>query len=266
MVGKLATKEQESDMAKSKVSPAIAKTLSARSKRPAFEHFIATNEYGFYCVPNSYSAREVPQLLRAGRVYEPDTLNFMRRHAGSGDIISGGAFVGDFFPALAQALAPKAQLHSFEPNPTSLEAAQTTIALNGLTSINLAPVAVGEQPGTLPLLISRGESNSAMAAGAKIVAEAQGENTIDVEVTTLDDLIPASRQVSLLQLDIEGFELPAVKGAARIINDNAPIIILEGDKRFRRRAYLQTLEELAPNLGYEIAGVIERNCILLPRG
>ncbi len=231
---------------------------------PEFDHHIAANEYGFYCIPKDYAAREVPTLLRQGKVYEPDTLKFMARHIGTGDIVTGGAFVGDFFPAMCQALQSHAQLHSFEPNPKSYAAAQHTIQLNNLTNAVLSPVAVGETSGILPLQISRGSGSQAMAARAKIVDDAQGENTIDVTVTTLDDLVPDNRKVSILQLDIEGFELQAILGARRMIANSKPIIILEAARPRIQRLYLRTLRNHFPELNYRAAGVIERNAIFIP--
>ena len=92
-----------------------------------FKHRTFVNEYGFYCVPDEYAKREIPTILAKGKVYEPNTLKLMRRHIGDGDIVTGGAFIGDFFPALSSALRPGARLISFEPNPLSFAAAQATI-------------------------------------------------------------------------------------------------------------------------------------------
>jgi len=245
-------------------NPHIRVVRDAPVTKPAFDHFIAANEYGFYCVPQEYAAREVPTILRQGKVYEPDTLKFMARHLGEGDIVTGGAFVGDFFPAMCEALHPTALLHSFEPNPISFAAAAHTIHLNKLTNTVLSPVAVGEKSGTLPLQIARGSGNQAMAARAKIVDTEQGENTINVAVTTLDDLVPVARKVSILQLDIEGFELPAILGARRLIADSKPIIILEAARPKMQRLYLRTLRNHFPDLDYQVAGVIERNAIFIP--
>jgi FkbM family methyltransferase len=236
------------------------------AETPELDYFVAANEYGFYCVPRAYAKREVPTLLANGKVYEPDTLNFMRRMVGDGDIISGGAFVGDFFPALSEVLSPRALLHSFEPNPLSFMAASKTIALNRLNNIRLHAVAVGDKPGTLPLLVSRSAAGEAMAARTKIIERPRDGATIEVEVRKLDDLIAAKRRVALLQLDIEGFEGPALLGCKRIIARNAPVILLEAEGPYKQRAYLKTLQKLFPRLGYRRAGVIERNCIYLADG
>ena len=62
-----------------------------------FDYRICVNEYGFYCVPDAYAKREIPKILAQGGVYEPNTLALLARRAQGGDIVTGGAFIGDFF-------------------------------------------------------------------------------------------------------------------------------------------------------------------------
>lgn len=228
-----------------------------------FEHRISVNEYGFYCVPEVYAKRAIPKVLAQGEVYEPATLRLMARHARGGDIVTGGAFIGDFFPALSQALAPGCRLVSFEPNPLSRAAAERTIVLNGLTNVDLHPVAVGEQPGTLSLQLVR-EGGSVAAARARIVRDAREGETTPVEVVTLDSLVAPGRIVSVLHLDVEGHERPALLGAARILAENRPLIVLEADRPWQRKMYADFLAEHAPAAGYTFAGTMERNAFYLP--
>lgn len=225
-----------------------------------FAYSIAVNEYGFYCVPDEYRAREVPKLLALGEVYEPATIKLMRRLCGTGDVVAGGAFIGDFLPALEEGLSAKGKLHSFEPNPLSRTACQVTIALNGLKKVVLHPCAVGAQEAVLPLQVSKGQGE-AMGARAKIAESAVDGETIDVPVRKLDDLLDLRRRVSVLQLDIEGHEGPALEGAAQTVEKWNPVIILEAPKAWQQRDYESRLAELFPALGYRICGTLERNAV-----
>lgn len=229
-------------------------------------HAILSNEYGFYCVPNEYRDRGIATLLRNGDVYEPRTLRFLRRHIGTGDVVSGGAFVGDFFPALCEVLAPKAKLHSFEPVPVSFAAAQETLRLNGLSSVALHPVAVGAEQATATIQIAR-PSGKKIAAGERIVSTmvADGKMAIEVDLTTIDQLVPKSRKVSLLHLDVEGFERNALAGSVRILTKNKPLVVLESGKPWKNRGFAETLNTLAPDAGYRFMGEIEKNGIFAPQ-
>lgn len=224
---------------------------------------IAVNEFGFYVVPNAFKTREVPKLLLAGEVYEPNTIRLIQRLANKGDVVSGGAFIGDFLPAISQALANGRILHTFEPAPLSLRACRANIELNNLTNVSLHPVAVGSVQGELPLQISKA-SGASMGARAKIAAShAQGE-TIMVAVKPIDDLVGANRKVSVLHLDIEGHEYEAIKGAQKTIEKSAPVIILEADKPWMQRDYEEKLNNLFPDLEYRFSGTMEGNAFYLP--
>ncbi|WP_425097819.1 FkbM family methyltransferase [Tropicibacter sp. S64] len=222
-----------------------------------FEYRVCVNEFGFYCVPKAYEKRKLPKVLARGEVYEPNTLRLMQRRTGLGDIVTGGAFIGDFLPALSPFVAAGSRIVSFEPNPLSFAAAERTVALNNLPNVSLFPVAVGETPGQLPLQLSR-KGGSATAARAKIV-EKETDETVMVEVVTLDSLVEPHRRVSILHLDVEGFEKSALLGARRIISDNAPMIVLEAERPWQQAMYAEFLGEHFPDLGYGFCGGMERN-------
>lgn len=229
-----------------------------------FEHDIVANEYGFYCVPRSFRGREVPEILAAGGVYEPATLSLMTRILRrGGDVISGGTFIGDFLPALSEALTDGALLHTFEPNPVARQAAQYTIGLNGLDNVVMNDCAVGDRPGELHLKVNKANGAS-MAARAKIVETASKGETISTRVKTLDSIVAPDRSVSLLHLDIEGHEWAALLGAQKIIASNMPHIIIEAEKPWKRRQFETELQKLYPAAGYRLAGCIERNAIYAP--
>lgn len=223
----------------------------------------AINEHGFYFIPEAYVGREVPDRLLASEVYEPKTIRLIQRLARTGDVVTGGAFVGDFLPALSRSLAPGALLHTFEPNPVSLMACRKTVTANRLHNVRLHPVAVGASAGELPLRLSS-SAGTPMAARARISDQAIEGVTVDVKVMRLDDLVGEDRTVSVLHLDIEGHEWPAVLGARRLIEKDSPVIVLEAAKHWVRRTYESNLREAFPASRYLCAGVMERNAFFIP--
>ena len=226
--------------------------------------FIATNAHGRYAVPKAFASREVPGILAKGDIYEPETIVLLQSLLGEGDIVTGGAFVGDFFPALCAALAPDALLHSFEPMPLTFDAAQQTIALNDLTQVRLHQVAVSDKPGSLPLQITRRGTDGQLAAGARIACGETGDHVIDVPVTTIDSLVPEDRVVSVLHLDVEGHEIQALNGAVRVIRSHAPAIVLEGSNRPEILRFKRLLRKIAPDQRYVMSAALENNALFLP--
>ena len=228
----------------------------------SFPHLIRANEYGFYCIPKAYLGRGIIDTIASGGVYEPATLRFLRRQLGSGDIVTGGTFIGDFLPALHEALADKAKIICFEPVPMNYEACQETIRLNGLKKVSLHNVAVSAEEGEMTMMVAR-PSGKPIAAGERIVAdqEADGERFITIPTKTIDSLVPKSRKVSILYLDIEGHEEAGLRGATATLARCAPLVLLEASKGWQARGFLTLLQELAPKADYDIAGSMENNWI-----
>ncbi|MCX7567819.1 FkbM family methyltransferase [Sulfitobacter sp. F26169L] len=230
---------------------------------PDFPYLTAVNAYGFYCIPRPFRKREVSKLLLKGEINEPRTLQLIQQFVGNGDIVSGGAFVGDFLPVMSRALKRGAHLHSFEPNPMGFAATEMTIALNDLQNVKLSPVAVGREKAVLPLQIANA-SGKVMGGTSKIVKQASEGQTIDVEITRIDDLVPDSRKVSVLQLDIEGHEWPAIEGAQQTISNSHPLIVLETLTGQDPSDVEKKLQEMFPDAQYVLMGMMERNAFYKP--
>ena len=230
-----------------------------------FEYEIVANEYGFYCMPKAFFGRKLPQILANGGVYEPATLKLMARILRrGGDVVTGGAFVGDFLPALSSALVPGALTHTFEPNPIARDAARLTCWLNELDNVVMHDCAVGDDAGQLQLQVAKPDGTP-MAARAKIVEKTGAGETINVDVKKLDVLVDAKRPVAIVHLDVEGHEWPSLVGAQDIIAANFPCIIIEAEKGWKSRKIEAGLTELFPEAGYCRAGSIERNVIYIPQ-
>ena len=84
-------------------------------------------------------------------------------------------------------------------------------------------------------------------------------------IHTLDTLVPAGRRVSILHLDVEGHERPALLGARRIVEHCAPMIVLEAGRPWQRQMYADFLAEQFPDKGYRLCGAMERNAFFLPQ-
>jgi FkbM family methyltransferase len=219
---------------------------------------IAYNDHGGYCVPWSSHHRPASQRVLAGKVYEPRTIDFIVRNAGSGDIVHAGAYFGDFLPALSRACAEGARLWAFEPNPENYRCASITVALNGLDNLYLMPAALGARDGPSHLQITDARMK-ALGGGSRLVDQHAIDGrtrVVTVHVVRLDDVYPSDRGLSILQLDVEGAEQPALTGAMGTIRRCQPILFLES---LPEPAWLS--ENLHP-LGYIEAATIDGNSVL----
>ena len=233
-------------------------TTSGSDCDSALQCCIAYNTYGGYCVPLSSKHRPAAQTILSGDIWEPEIIEFLMSHCGDGDIVHAGTFFGDFLPALSQSSAQGSRIWAFEPNPENYRCAVITTYINGLQNVELFNAGLGERQGFVEMLTSDTDGRS-LGGGSRMVRETDEGSTkgsITVEVVTVDEVIPSERKISIIQLDVEGFEKPALAGALKSIRRCKPILILESlpDEDWLSTNILQ--------LGYRIAGKTDNNTIL----
>jgi FkbM family methyltransferase len=222
---------------------------------------VTYNKYGAYCVPVSGLHRPAALCVQAGDVWEARTIEFITSHCKGGDIVHAGTFFGDFLPALASALTGSGKVWAFEPNPESYRCAAITIQLNQLSNVELINAGLGERSGAQPFIthafngIALGGSSQMAPSGADSW-EARGDRTVMVQLETIDDTVPAHRPVSIIHLDVEGYEKRALAGAMRTIERQRPVLVVETlpDEQW-------VSEHLRP-LGYRIANTVLENTVL----
>ena len=222
---------------------------------------IAYNEYGAYCMPLSSQHRTLNQRILKGEVFEPDTIDYMIEKAKEGDIIHAGTFFGDFLPGISKGLADGAKIWAFEPNPESYRCSQITMILNGIQNVSLLNAGLGETPSTINLTTKDKKGVSLGGSSTIGVQDKEAGITEQIDILTIDGSVPKDRNISILQLDVEGFEQQALMGALETIKRCKPIIILEDDHGFTKSDWFKD-NILA--LNYKIDQKLHYNQVMLP--
>jgi FkbM family methyltransferase len=221
---------------------------------------IAYNRHGAYCVPASGLHRPAALVVLAGDVWEEPTIDLIVSHCWNGDIVHAGAFFGDFLPALAAAASRVGnRVWAFEPSPESYRCAAITLRLNQIDNVTLMNAALGEQSGRRELVTQSGRvalGGASHIAGGRNGPELRRAQTTPVEIVTIDDVVSEDRSVSVIQLDVEGYEERALTGAMRTIRRRQPLLILETIP-----SEVWVSENLSP-LGYRVAGTVFENTVL----
>lgn len=194
---------------------------------------VAYNHYGGYCVPNSSKHRPAAKKILSNDIYEPETIEFMISSCGDGDIIHAGSYFGDFLPALSTGLGAQQKVWAFEPNPENYRCARITIELNNLKNVVLTNAGLGAKRGNLLMQIAD-SSGQALGGASRLIDKEEGlENPCEIDflhstdIVTIDEIVDPDRNVSIIQLDVEGYEKEALAGALKTIRRHLPIIILE---------------------------------------
>lgn len=152
------------------------------------------------------------------RLYEYHEMSFLLRTLRAGDqFIDVGANSG-IYTILATAVCGSNAL-SFEPNIRSLQRLTANLELN--KCLNLAkvfPYALLDQNGYFPMTVNADTGNS-------IDIQKQQVDTEMVEVRTLDEFAIFGNPL-FLKIDVEGLELPVLKGAYKTLINNETIALI----------------------------------------
>jgi FkbM family methyltransferase len=227
---------------------------------PGDEAIIARNEFGLYSIPAAAAYRPAASTTIIGAVWEKETLTLIRKYVGTRDIVHAGAFFGDFLPPLSAALQDGARIWAFEPSPLSFRHAERTIALNAIDNVELRMVGLGDISAMRPLAFN-GPPGSGLAGGSifrKNGLPPAQRQTLDAEIVRIDDVIPADRDVGVIQLDLEGYEFKALRGAVGTIRRCRPLLIIEANRPLPRCV------RLLSELKYRIVGMVNANLVLRP--
>ncbi len=129
--------------------------------------------------------------------------------------IDCGAFIGDSCYAL-QKYSPAAIL-AVEPEEKNIGILEENIKLNDMRNITVINAGVSDKSGEAFL---RGEGIGAF------LSESGDKGDKKVRLVSIDDLKEQNnrKRIGLIKMDIEGAEFDAVKGAARVLSEDKPVL------------------------------------------
>ncbi len=154
-------------------------------------------------------------------------------------IVDGGANIGDF-ARRAASIFPLATVYLVEPQPACYEALKQLAQNN---RFRLHAVALGAEDATIDLAINP----DGITTGAHVLPDAKqsiGSACRRVPVARLDTLLApviVTEDRCLLKLDLQGWELEALKGADGILNR---IEVILSEVSFFAQAYEPSIEVL----------------------
>lgn len=213
-----------------------------------FSHVVLDGSH--YFAPKYALHRPAVSMLLKGTLYEPDTHEFVKSFFSSygGSMIHAGTFYGDMIPNFARAVSGK--VYAFEPVLENYVLAKLCVDRNELSNVVLVNSALSDDLCNLHIDTNLGDGSGKHAGGASTISKT-GEicTAIDIDRLGIQDL-------ALLQLDVEGHELLALKGAKETISRCRPVVAIEDNSN--------NCSEFLRGLDYEAAGEIPGLNIWIP--
>jgi FkbM family methyltransferase len=183
--------------------------------------------------------------------YEPAASELVKRALGRGDtFLDAGANVGHYTFLAARAVGPNGCVHAIEASPSTARALADDVRWNVLTkTVSVHNVAAFDRSARLSLYVGEGPS----PIGMRSLHQPRGSQAVEeVDALPLDELLPEV-QPAVIKVDVEGADLRALSGMARMIERSRPrLIVVEADDEQLRQFgdSTQELKTFLQRFGY----------------
>jgi FkbM family methyltransferase len=205
--------------------------------------------------------------IRSGAWSEPE-LDIVRLGLRPGETaLDIGANYGVYAYHMSRAVGDAGRVFSFEPVPFTFQTLKLVGSLLRFThNVEFVNQGCSDENAKISFSVPVQESG-ALAAGQAYIGARNDDHSgkesqvrwtstapVEAEVVRLDDFLPATSDVSLLKIDIEGAELLCFKGAEKLIEKYRPTIICEINPWFLDGFGMQTkdLTDFVEDKGYRI--------------
>jgi FkbM family methyltransferase len=193
----------------------------------------------FACLPSDAVGR---CIYRRG-IYEPNLLDCIWNnvHIRDGDLaIDIGANIGWYTCIFGTMLAGRGRVIALEPEPRNHELLQRNIRMNRLTNIEPIQCAASESPGSLSLHLYKSSNR-----GRHSVLPIHDGRTVTIPSARVDDLLAqrglGDASIAILKIDVEGYEVIALRGAQRALR-RCRLALIEWSPDYMRRGGLAPVE------------------------
>lgn len=213
----------------------LCRLLLPRPAGPTVVHTL----YDFDILVDPVADRGLEEALYYCGTYEAGTLWVLQQCLRPGDVfIDVGANIGLMSLVAARAVGARGHVYACEPDPGTYAILKQNIEINQLRNLSTFPIALGASAATLALhrTIDRNRGSASLAAPGEA-----GDGGTLVPVKTLDEFCRehAISNVRMLKIDVEGWELPVLQGAQKLLEGapapvkeaQSPIVCVEYSRR-----------------------------------
>ena len=185
-----------------------------------------------------YKIRFFPTALSATLWLNPEDRHsddaFLDTYLQKGDVvIDVGANIGTYSLQAASIVGEYGSVHSFEAHPDIAGYLERNVALNGRQNITLYNIALGNHSGRLSFTDRKSDDQNAISLDSNELLRVRVKRLDDV----LDHVLNRIEFISLLKIDVEGYERFVLEGALKTLSKCRCVCFEAYEKNFRNYGY-----------------------------
>lgn len=137
-------------------------------------------------------------------------ISLIKKYTEAGDtVLDIGANIGFYAEILSQQVGKKGQVHCFEPDSTNFKHLQNRCA--SLKNVSVNNKAVADKTQTIKIYTSK-----QLNVDHRTYKPDEYDQEIDIDAIAIDDYL-TNKTVNFIKMDIQGFEMSAVKGMTKTL-------------------------------------------------
>ena len=196
------------------------------------------------------------------RKQDAEEISFLKENIKKGDIILDiGANIGFYSKILAELTGEKGKVYCFEPDEINYNYfLQNT---KGIKNISVHKKAVADQTKTIKLYTSK-----LLNVDHRTYKVDDYEKEISIDAVSIDDFVAGAFKVDFIKMDIQGFELSALKGMTATLAANPNVKILTELWPYGLRAAGVSCMELIDFIekqGFKVYELVGKKMEVLPK-
>ncbi len=196
--------------------------LRSRLQRPRPYPYILEDVYGIRFI--YYPWDTVPIKQSISRSFYDDEFGAIRKLVKKDDVIIDlGANVGIHAAFMSKLVGEKGKVFSFEPVPATFDQLQETMVLNRIKNTQTYMQAAGDTEKLIPMSIFPEQFSAWNTFGKPEFEGVEPVGTIKVPTVTMDRFCGRAKitHINFLKIDVEGFELQALRGSKDLLEKGA---------------------------------------------
>lgn len=166
-------------------------------------------------------------IAREGR-WEEQLTKQLTKHLKPGDVfLDIGANIG-FHSLLVSSLHNRAiTVHAFEPLPTLFNQLTESKRKNHFSNLTIHNFGLGDKEREMQIFVRDENMGGSSLFEYKNLNLVRPSETQTIQIKTLDSVFSTNSPISVIKIDVEGYEFEALKGAEKLLRLNAPLIFME---------------------------------------
>lgn len=176
-------------------------------------------QLGNFLFRNAYAVYK-PMYIAFKNRQDKFEINILKKNIQKGDtVIDIGANIGFYTKILSELVGEKGMIHAFEPDKTNFERLLSYCV--ACKNVKLNNKAIGPKTEKLKIYTSK-----MLNVDHRTYKPEEYEEEIEIDAVNLDEYLAGKEKVDFIKMDIQGFEMSAIKGMEQTLKANPNIKLI----------------------------------------